>query len=71
MKIEFTNFSANLEDNKIKTVDMYLNARIGLITLNAAIPLDNNNGYNLNELTFLEWQQKAQEEFMRQLSEGI
>lgn len=71
MKIEFTNFSANLEDNKIKTVDMYLNARIGLISLNAVIPLDNNKDYNLNELTFLEWQQKAQEEFMRQLSEGI
>ncbi|WP_171333752.1 hypothetical protein [Enterococcus cecorum] len=71
MKIEFTNFSANLEDNKIKTVDMYLNARIGLISLNAVIPLDNNKDYNLNELTFLEWQQKAQEEFMRQLSEGM
>lgn len=71
MNIEFTNFSANLEDNKIKTVDMYLNARIGLISLNAVIPLDNNKDYNLNELTFLEWQQKAQEEFMRQLSEGM
>ncbi|WP_171379407.1 hypothetical protein [Enterococcus cecorum] len=71
MKIEFTNFSANLEDNKIKTVDMYLNARIGLISLNAVIPLDNNKDYNLNELTFLEWQQKAKEEFMRQLSEGM
>ena len=71
MKVEFTNFSANLEDNKIKTVDMYLNARIGLISLNAVIPLDNNKDYNLNELTFLEWQQKAQEEFMRQLSEGM
>ena len=70
MNIEFTNFSANLEENKVKTVDMYLNARIGLISLNAVIPLDNKD-YNLNELTFLEWQQKAQEEFMRQLSEGI
>ena len=68
MNIEFTNFSANLEENKVKTVDMYLNARIGLISLNAVIPLDNNKDYNLNELTFLEWQQKAQEEFMRQLS---
>ncbi|CAI3298852.1 hypothetical protein CIRMBP1196_01800 [Enterococcus cecorum] len=71
MNIEFTNFSANLEENKVKTVDMYLNARIGLISLNAVIPLDNNKDYNLNELTFLEWQQKAQEEFMRQLSEGM
>ena len=71
MNIEFTNFSANLEENKVNTVDLYLNARIGLISLNAVIPLDNNKDYNLNELTFLEWQQKAQEEFMRQLSEGM
>lgn len=71
MNIEFTNFSANLEENKVKTVDMYLNARIGMIALNAVIPLDNNKGYDLNELTFSEWQQKAQEEFMRQLSEGM
>ena len=71
MNIEFTNFSASLEENKVSTVDMYLNARIGMIALNAVIPLDNNKDYNLNELTFLEWQQKAQEEFMRQLSEGM
>ena len=71
MNIEFTNFSASLEENKVSTVDMYLNARIGMIALNAVIPLDNNKGYDLNELTFSEWQQKAQEEFMRQLSEGI
>lgn len=71
MNIEFTNFSASLEENKVSTVDMYLNARIGMIALNAVIPLDNNKGYDLNELTFSEWQQKAQEEFMRQLSEGM
>ena len=71
MNIEFTNFSASLEENKVSTVDMYLNARIGMIALNAVIPLDNNKGYDLNELTFSEWQQKAQEEFVRQLSEGM
>lgn len=71
MNIEFTNFSASLEENKVSTVDMYLNARIGMIALNAVIPLDNSKGYDLNELTFSEWQQKAQEEFMRQLSEGM
>ena len=27
MNIEFTNFSASLEENKVSTVDMYLNAR--------------------------------------------
>lgn len=66
-----TNVNLQVEDGKISNATVFMNANIGFINLAANVPLDNDNGYNLNELTPNEWFDKAKEEFVKELTGGI
>ena len=66
-----TNVNLQVEEGQITNATVFLNANIGFISLAANVPLNNESGYNLNELTPNEWFSKAQEEFVKELTGGI
>lgn len=67
-----TNVSLSIgENNKVTSATVFMNANIGFISLAANVPLDNESGYDLNELTLNEWFDKAKEEFIKELTGGI
>lgn len=65
------NVNLQVEEGQITNATVFMNANIGFISLSANVPLNNDNGYNLNDLTPNEWFDKAKEEFMRELSGGV
>ena len=66
-----TNVNLQVEEVQITNATVFMNANIGFINLAANVPLDNESGYNLNELTPNQWFDKAKEEFVKELTGGI
>lgn len=66
-----TNVNLRVEEGQISNATVFMNASIGFISLAANVPLNNESGYNLNELTPNEWFDKAKEEFVKELTGGI
>lgn len=66
-----TNVNLQVEEGKISSATVFMNASIGFISLAANVPLNNEGDYNLNELTPNEWFDKAKEEFVKELTGGI
>lgn len=66
-----TNVNLQVEEGQITNATVFMNANIGFISLAANVPLNNESGYNLNELTPNEWFSKAKEEFIKELTGGI
>ena len=66
-----TNVNLQVEEGQITYATVFMNANIGFINLAANVPLDNESGYNLNELTPNQWFDKAKEEFVKELTGGI
>ena len=66
-----TNVNLQVEEEQITNATVFMNANIGFINLAANVPLDNESGYNLNELTPNQWFDKAKEEFVKELTGGI
>ncbi|WP_171333597.1 hypothetical protein [Enterococcus cecorum] len=66
-----TNVNLQVEEGQITNATVFLNANIGFISLAANVPLNNESGYNLNELTPKQWFDKAKEEFVKELTGGI
>ena len=57
-----TNVNLQVEEGQITNATVFMNANV---------PLDNESGYNLNELTPNQWFDKAKEEFVKELTGGI
>lgn len=66
-----SNLSLNIVDEKIHEANVFVNANIGYISLSGNVLLNNENGYDLNDLTPKEWFEKAKEEFIKELAGGI
>ena len=66
-----TNVNLQVEEGQITNATVFMNANIGFINLAANVQLDNESGYNLNELTPNQWFDKAKEEFVKELTGGI
>lgn len=66
-----TNVNLQVEEGQITNATVFMNANIGFINLAANVPLDNESGYNLNELTPNQWFDKAKDEFIKELTGGI
>lgn len=66
-----TNVNLQVEEGQITNATVFMNANIGFISLAASVPLNNESGYDLNELTPNQWFDKAKEEFVKELSGGV
>ncbi|WP_171313643.1 hypothetical protein [Enterococcus cecorum] len=66
-----TNVNLQVEEGQITNATVFMNANIGFISLAANVPLNNESGYNLSELTPNQWFDKAKEEFVKELTGGI
>lgn len=65
------NVNLQVEEGQITNAMVFMNANIGFISLSANVPLNNESGYDLNELTPNQWFDKAKEEFIKELTGGI